>query len=118
VDNEIIGRVLQNLLGNAIKFTPPGGKIEMTARPPETTASTLLWVAVSNSGPGIPPEIQDRLFQKFVTGRQEESGSGLGLAFCRLAVEAHGGRIWVESEPGQLTTFQFTLPIRRNQELR
>ncbi len=117
VDLEIIGRVLQNLVGNALKFTPPGGTIEVTAcqekTPPESNQVTIM---VSNSGPGIPSAIQNRLFQKFVTGRQEGAGSGLGLAFCRLAVEAHGGRIWVESAPDQLTRFYFTLPIEENRK--
>jgi signal transduction histidine kinase len=70
-----------------------------------------LHVSVSNNGPGLSPEVQDRLFQKFVTGGEQGSGTGLGLAFCKLAVEAHGGRIWVESEPDEITTFTFTLPL-------
>ena len=76
--------------------------------------SPQLYVSVRDSGPGIPPDLQDRLFQKFVTGRQKGSGSGLGLAFCRLAVEAHRGHIWFESEPGQGTIVTFTLPVDGN----
>jgi signal transduction histidine kinase/DNA-binding response OmpR family regulator len=110
-DKSLIGRVLQNLVGNALKFTPPEGVIRVTAKREDST----LLVAVSDSGPGIPPEIQTRLFQKFVTGRQEGRGSGLGLAFCKLAIEAHGGKIWVESQSASSdgaahgTTFTFTL---------
>jgi len=68
-----------------------------------------VWIAISDSGPGIPLEIQSQLFQKFVTGGQQEHGSGLGLAFCKLAVEAHGQRIWVDSGVGKGTTFTFSL---------
>jgi NtrC-family two-component system sensor histidine kinase KinB len=111
VDTDLIGRVLQNLIGNAIKFTPRQNIIQVTAELEKTTIPAHLVVAVQNPGPSIPPELQDRLFQKFVTGRHPEAGTGLGLAFCRLAVEAHGGRIWLESGTDHLTTFKFTLPI-------
>jgi signal transduction histidine kinase len=72
-------------------------------------ANPEIWVSVSDTGSGIPDEIRDRLFQQFVRGRQMGHGSGLGLAFCRLAVEAHGKRIWLESRPGQGTAFTFSL---------
>lgn len=109
-DPALLGRILQNLIGNAIKFTPEEGQVRVSARLFEEQPGMLL-VVVKDNGPGIPAKLKSRLFQKFATGRQENSGSGLGLAFCRLAVEAHGGRIWVESEPGQGTSFLFTLPI-------
>ncbi len=107
-DSNLIGRVLQNLIDNAIKFTPAGGRVRVASHvlPGHDTFA----VSVSDTGIGIPPELHDRLFQKFVTGQHVERGSGLGLAFCRLAVEAHGGRIWMESEPGQGATFTFILP--------
>jgi PAS domain S-box-containing protein len=110
VDLDLIRRVLQNLIGNAIKFTPPGGRVLLRAAANGINARQLT-VAVQDTGPGIPDGLKDRLFQKFVTGRKKESGNGLGLAFCKLAVERHGGHIWVESEPGQGATFYFTLPV-------
>jgi signal transduction histidine kinase len=118
-DGELIARVLQNLIGNAIKFTPAGGTITIAARPMdggsvesghEAADEPLLRVSVTDSGPGVPPELQDKLFEKFVVGEQQERGSGLGLAFCKLAVEAHGGEIWVENVPGLGASFVFTLP--------
>lgn len=114
IDAPLIGRVIQNLLNNAIKFTPPGGAIQLSAmmegrKPPQ------LVVLVSDTGPGIDPYVHERLFQKFVTGRpapgQARRGSGLGLAFCKLVIEAHGGHIWAESQAGRGATFLFTLPI-------
>jgi PAS domain S-box-containing protein len=105
-DPILLGRVLQNLLSNAVKFTPPQGVIRVMA----TETASQIEIAIHNSGPGVPAEIKPMLFQKFVRGQQHEHGSGLGLAFCRLAIEAHGGRIWVESEPGEGATFRFTLP--------
>jgi signal transduction histidine kinase len=111
VDAELIGRVLQNLVGNAIKFTPSGGVIRLGVKSDASSGHAMLLVSVCDNGPGIPDEIKGRLFQRFVSGRQQEHGSGLGLAFCKVAVEAHGGRIWVESAPGQGTTFTFSLPI-------
>jgi PAS domain S-box-containing protein len=120
-DAGLIGQVLQNLVDNAIKFAPTGGLVRVTVKPGngeiagqengQDSSASHLRVSVSDDGPGVPPELQSRLFQKFVTGRHLGSGSGLGLAFCKLAVEAHGERIWVESEPGQGTTFTFTLPV-------
>jgi len=114
VDAELIGRVLQNLAGNAIKFTPPGGMICLGVRGSESSGRSVLLVSVSDNGPGIPDEIRSRLFQRFVAGPQEEHGGGLGLAFCKVAVEAHGEHIWVESTPGKGATFTFSLPICSN----
>jgi signal transduction histidine kinase len=108
-DADLIGRVLQNLVGNAIKFTPSGGVVRVTARVGERDPLPMLLVSVSDTGLGIPSEIRGQLFQKFVTGRQEGRGSGLGLAFCKLVIEAHGEHISVESTPGQGTTFTFSL---------
>jgi signal transduction histidine kinase len=110
-DVKLIQRVLQNLIGNAIKFTPSGGTVCVTARTDERADRPLLLVSVSDTGLGIPSEIQSRLFQRFVAGTQEERGSGLGLAFCKLALEAHGERIWMASTPGNGTTFTFSLPV-------
>ena len=83
---------------------------ECEERQGEATAP-MLCVSVADTGHGIAPELRGGLFQKFVVGEHRERGSGLGLAFCKLAVEAHGGRIWVDSEPGKGSTFRFTLPI-------
>jgi signal transduction histidine kinase len=103
------GRVLQvfsNLIGNAIKFTPPGGRIVVRAEPVGGQAR----FAVSDTGPGIPaaqlPQVFGRFWQADVNDRR---GIGLGLAIAKGIVEAHGGRIWVESEVGRGTTFYFTL---------
>jgi two-component system, NtrC family, sensor histidine kinase KinB len=109
-DRELIDRVLQNLLGNAIKFTPRQGVVQVKVRPP-TPSEPWVLVAVSDSGKGIPPEIQSRLFQKYTTGGHEERGTGLGLAFCRMVMKAHGELIWAESPPGAGATFLFTLPL-------
>lgn len=111
VDRDVIGRVFVNLIGNAIKFTPADGQITLAACREEAE-----WVSVSvtDTGEGIPPEDHERIFEKFgqVTTRQggRTMSSGLGLAFCKLAVEAHGGRIHVQSQPGEGATFTLTLP--------
>ena len=109
VDGGLVRRVLQNLVGNSIKFTPDDGNIQVSAAVAPDGARVQ--VTVTDSGPGLPPEVRGNLFQKFVTGRHRERGSGLGLAYCRLAVEAHGGRIWASSEPGRGAVFHFTLPL-------
>jgi NtrC-family two-component system sensor histidine kinase KinB len=118
VDPELMGRVVHNLVDNAIKFTPAGGRVRLWARfDPERTVDTLL-IGVTDNGPGVPPEELPLLFQKFqqaTSGRGRRSGTGLGLPFCRLAVEAHGGRIWVDSEVGRGTTFTVALPVAGRQ---
>jgi len=110
-DPNLVGRVLQNLIGNAIKFTPVNGTVRVTARTGESGDKTQVYISVSDSGPGIPEQIRGRLFQRFVTGPQAEHGSGLGLAFCKVAVEAHGGQITIDSAPGLGATFTFGLPV-------
>ncbi len=109
IDRVLISRVLQNLVDNAIKFTAQGSNIEITAKTDPENHAVI--VSVHDNGPGIPPELKGSLFQKFITGPSPRRGSGLGLAFCRLAVEAHQGKIWVESEDHRGTTFLFSLPI-------
>jgi signal transduction histidine kinase len=110
VDAGLIERVLQNLIGNAIKFTPSGGNVRVAVKDGAKERPRLL-VTVSDTGPGIPPELSERLFQKFVTGKQRGRGSGLGLAFCKMVIEAHGEHIWVEESSEDGTTFAFTLPL-------
>jgi len=109
MDVDMIRRVLINLLENAVKYTRGGGSITVSASRQEQA----VLVSVSDSGAGIAARDQQRIFDKFA--RVEEDGRpkglGLGLAFCRLAVEAHGGRIWVESVEGRGSTFLFTLPV-------
>ncbi len=114
VDAALIGRTLSNLVDNALKFTPAGGRVTLWSAPPPNDAGGLLWIGVSDSGPGIPPEKQQLLFEKFQqlsTPGAKRAGSGLGLHYCKLAVEAHGGKIWVESQPEQGSTFVIQLPL-------
>jgi len=111
-DQQLIQRVLANLVGNAITHTPPGGTITLDARPEPAGYVTL---SVRDTGQGIPKEQQQRIFERFAQverGGTRRRGTGLGLTFCRMAVDAHHGRIWVESEPERGSTFAFTLPIK------
>jgi len=110
-DEALLRRVLENLAGNAIKFTPPGGRVIVAARP----VGDALLIQISDTGPGIPPELEGRLFEKFSSGPGPQQGTGLGLAFCRLAVEAHGGRIWIEDSSPQGTSVHCTIPLRDSQ---
>jgi len=113
IDRELIRRVLVNLLGNAIRYAAPG-PITISAQAIENAQAVI--VSVQDQGPGIPPADLERIFDKYARVSQEDrprskQGTGLGLAFCKLAVEAHGGRIWVESVLGQGSTFSFRLPV-------
>lgn len=106
------GRIRQavlNLVANAVKYCRPGDRVTVQA----DLGDGEVKVGVVDTGPGIPRDLQERLFEKFVRlpiGERQAEGSGLGLAICRRIVEAHGGRIWVESEEGKGAAFYFTLP--------
>ena len=115
VDMDMIQRVLINLLENAVKFTPAEGKVEIGAR--ADNGWVKVWV--KDNGPGISHADQERIFEKFtrLRGKDSPSGLGVGLAFCRLAVQGHGGRIWVESELERGSTFWLTLPIVKNEQV-
>jgi len=110
MDNERILQVLRNLLGNAVKFTPEGGRIKISSRP----APGGLEVSVSDSGPGIPEEDRAAIFNKYQQAaagvHNRTGGTGLGLAIAKHVVDAHGGRIWVESRSERGSTFTFFLP--------
>jgi len=110
-DHALLDRVFVNLLGNAIKFTPDGGTIEVNV----VMAEGKVRCEVRDSGKEIPRQYQKRIFEKFgqVESRKEGkmNSTGLGLTFCRLAVEAHGGQIGVVSSAGKGNTFWFTLPV-------
>lgn len=108
VDQDMIRRVVTNLLENASKYSPPGSNIEVGARKEDN----LVYIWVQDHGQGIPASEHERIFDKFTRLKAENGpkGLGLGLAYCRLVVQAHGGRIWVESELGVGSRFIFTLP--------
>ena len=107
-DIALLRRVLQNLLGNALSYTPSGGEVSIVV----TASPNDVRVAVTDNGPGIAPEFHKRIFEKFgqVEDQTNRVGTGLGLTFCKMAVEAHGGRIGVESEVGKGSTFWLELP--------
>lgn len=110
-DREKISRVLANLLDNALKFTPEGGKVALSG---EVRDDGMVVVRVRDTGPGIPAEYQEKIFDRFSQipdRRGRRRGSGLGLTFVRLAVEAHGGEVWVEPSAGEGSVFTFTLPL-------
>lgn len=127
MDMNKIQQVVDNLLSNAIKYTPEGGKIEVKADLDQSQRTDAnkdmeggdLRVSVSDTGIGIPPEFQTRIFERFQEIKQEgipgTKGTGLGLSIARHIVQAHGGRIWVESTPGKGSTFTFIIPLERKQ---
>ncbi len=110
-DLEKIERVVQNLLDNAIKHTPADGEITLAVK----SEGNLVTVSVNDTGTGIPPQERERIFERFTQGGSEQSrrrGFGLGLTFCKLAIQAHNGRIWAEAGAGGTgSRFVFTLPV-------
>ena len=114
-DPSMIGRVMQNLIGNAVKFTPPGGAVRVAA---QVNDNKQLQIFVEDSGQGIPLSLRDRLFQKFAVGNSKDRGSGLGLAFCKMVLQEHGEDIWVERSSSQGTIFAFTLPLADAEQIR
>jgi signal transduction histidine kinase len=111
-DERKVKQILVNLLSNAVKFTPEGGRVGLTATP----ADGVLTIAVTDTGVGIAPEDQAAIFEEFrqvgLDDARTQEGTGLGLTLAKKFVELHGGRIWVESQVGQGSTFSFTLPVR------
>ncbi len=118
-DPERLRQIMDNLLNNAMRYTPPGGRITIWAAEANleeegTSSQHYLVVNIRDTGVGIPPEEHDRIFEKFYrrdgSSSGETGGTGMGLAIVKSLVEAHGGQIWVESEPGVGSTFSFTIP--------
>src|SRR6266566_2336583 len=109
-DGRRLTQVLINLVGNAIKFTDAG---EVTIKAEANHGSFYVWVR--DTGPGISAADQSKLFQEFQQAdnaiTKKKGGTGLGLAISKRIIEMHGGKIWVESQPGQGSTFAFTLPV-------
>jgi signal transduction histidine kinase len=113
-DREEIGRVLVLLLDNAVKFTPPGGRVALRARAVSRNGRAAVEFAVADTGIGIPEDRQERIFERFyqidASATREHGGTGIGLAIVKQVVEAHGAIVRVESRPGQGSTFSFVLP--------
>jgi PAS domain S-box-containing protein len=118
-DREKIAQILMNLVGNAIKFTPEGGTITVSAKP-YNGDGRMVAVSVRDSGIGIPGDQLEKVFEKFFqveeSLRRSIAGTGLGLPITKGLVEAHRGKIWVESEIGKGSTFTFTLPISKGEK--
>jgi len=116
-DDDRLRQVVQNLLGNALKFTPQGGTILLRAREKDSS----LVVEVEDTGPGISPEDQERVFELYYRGRgtrDQPIGLGIGLALCKTLVEHHGGKIWLQSEKGKGSTFGFSIPLATEDQLK
>jgi signal transduction histidine kinase len=113
-DERKLRQILFNLLSNAVTFTPPGGRVDVSAH----LRNGVVEVAVADTGSGIAPEDQELIFEEFLQAHgngdgARAEGTGLGLPLARRFIELHGGRLWVESAPGKGSTFRFTLPARQ-----
>jgi signal transduction histidine kinase len=114
VDQRQMTRVLSNLVGNALKFTPDGGTVTIRA----LRADGEVWFEVRDNGRGIPAEHLERVFDRFWQADQSDRrGAGLGLAIAKGIVEAHGGRVWVESRVGEGSSFFVALPVSESSPL-
>jgi two-component system, NtrC family, sensor histidine kinase GlrK len=111
LDRERILQALRNLIGNAVKFTPDGGEISLSY----SNEDSRVGFCVTDTGPGIPKENLNAIFEKFhqppVKSSEWAKGTGLGLAFVKHIITAHGGKVWAESKLGQGSTFTFVLPF-------
>lgn len=109
-DGEQLRRVFINIIGNALKFTPAGGKITVRSQKREG----MVQIDIADTGCGIPPEAREKIFEEFYrvenSINEQVRGTGLGLALVKRIIEAHGGKIWVESQVNAGSTFSFTLP--------
>lgn len=116
IDPEKVERILLNLVDNALKFTPEGGVVQIRA---SLETPHMARIEVTDTGSGVPDEAKSRIFDRYEQADSKVShrrGTGLGLTFCRLAVEAHGGEIWIEDNPGGGSIFVFTLPLETQYE--
>jgi signal transduction histidine kinase len=122
MDTEKIERVLLNLVDNALKFSPRESFINVHVYRYVPVITPLLRIDVVDNGPGVPLTERESIFDRFVQIQQHQTrlrrGSGLGLNFCKTAVEAHGGRIWIEDNPSGGSIFSFTLPLSTDDGLR
>jgi two-component system sensor histidine kinase KdpD len=109
IDAVLMGQVLINLLENAIKYTPPGSPLEISAR----ASTSAVEIALADRGPGIPIRERAHIFDKFyrIEPNRSDGGAGLGLAICRGIVESHGGRIWVDDRDGGGAVFRLSIPL-------
>lgn len=111
-DQQLLKRVIVNLLSNAFRFANIGSKIQLTLKQEDEA----VYIAIADQGPGIPQEYREKIFEKFVqvqlSHRSDPASSGLGLTFCKMAIEAHRGQIGVESEVGKGSTFWFKIPLK------
>jgi signal transduction histidine kinase len=108
-DPDLASLALRQLIGNAVKYSPPGSKIEIAA----VEVDGMITVTVSDNGPGIPPTEMQAIFDRYYRGARVQysvAGTGMGLSIARHIVAAHGGRIWAENKPGNGARFSFTLP--------
>ena len=116
-DAERIGQVVTNLLGNAVKFTPPEGRVRVRMR----REGNLVSLQVIDTGPGIPHEEQEKIFDRFhqvgTARNRPQGGTGLGLAIAKSIIDAHGGHLWVDSEVGKGSDFRFVLPIAEDERV-
>ena len=111
-DERKLRQVVFNLLSNAVKFTPPGGRVDVSAHPNDGVVT----VAVTDTGPGIALEDQELVFEEFGQARgvsNDGEGTGLGLPLARKFIELHGGRLWIETVAGSGSSFRFTLPVEQ-----